>query len=80
MIKTPHMKGNVGQCSEYCQKDLMMGRAQDTGKPAKLKENKVPKFRHWSHSSQTKKKATAALAMALNLVANQGFEPRTCGL
>jgi hypothetical protein len=46
MIKAPHMKGDVAQSSEYCPKDLMMGRAQDAGEPAKLKENKVPKFRH----------------------------------
>ncbi len=71
------MKGNIGQGSNNCPKDLFIGRAQDTGKPTKLENYKVPKF---SHTQHPKKKATAEGQWLLDLVANQGFEPRTCGL
>jgi hypothetical protein len=42
----PDVKGDVRQGQRDRPKNLMVGCAQDTSKPAKLEKNKVPKFSH----------------------------------
>jgi hypothetical protein len=43
-----------------------------------LEKDKIPEFSH--QATLPKKKATAGGQWPLDMVANQGFEPRTCGL
>ena len=63
------MEGDIGEGGHYRPKHLFIGRAQHTGKPTKLENNKVPQFRH---TQNPKKKATAGGQWPLDLVANQG--------
>ena len=50
------MKNNIGQGARHSPQYLLISRAPYTGKPAKLKKDKVPKFSHIEDSRDLRKR------------------------